>query len=86
MLSLKTFRTAAITFSAIELAHRIHKEPFAVLYERDRKLISLKELSDQALSAPPPPPQAERNPPPVLVTGDADIRPVFRRLHRHAPP
>ena len=34
MLSLKSFRTAAVTFSGIELAHRIHERQSAVAYER----------------------------------------------------
>jgi len=49
MLGLESFRTAAITFSGVELAHRIRKPQFAVPYERDGRAVSLKELWDQAL-------------------------------------
>lgn len=50
MLGLKSFRTAAVTFSGIELAHRIRKRQFAVAYQREGRALSLKELWDQALS------------------------------------
>ncbi len=49
MLGLKSFRTAATTFSGIELAHRIRKRQFCVPYERNGRVVSLKELWDQAL-------------------------------------
>jgi hypothetical protein len=49
MLGFKSFRTAAITFSGIELAHRIRKGQFALPYERDGRTVSLKELWDEAL-------------------------------------
>jgi transposase-like protein len=50
MLGLKSFRTAAITFSGIELAHRIRKRQFALAYERNGRALSLKELWAQVLS------------------------------------
>jgi hypothetical protein len=64
MLGLKSFPTAAVTFSGIELAHRIRKRQFTLAYERAGRARSLKELWDQALSGksfsdnldtPPPP-------------------------------
>jgi hypothetical protein len=51
MLGLKSFRTAAVTFSGIELAHRIRKRQFTVAYERDGRTLSLRELWGQALSS-----------------------------------
>jgi transposase-like protein len=50
MLGLKSFHTAAVTFSGIELAHRIRKRQFAVAYECNGRALSLKDLWDQALS------------------------------------
>lgn len=64
MLSLKSFRTAAGTFSGIELAHRIHKRQFAVAYEREGRRLSLKTLWDQALSGATLPHTAETPAPP----------------------
>jgi hypothetical protein len=65
MLALKSFRTAAITFSGIELAHRIHKRQFAVAYQQDGRPLSLKQLWDQALSSTTPPGLMEKAPPPL---------------------
>ena len=50
MLGLKSFRTAAVTFSGIELAHRIRKRQFNVPYQRNGRALTLKELWDRALS------------------------------------
>src|SRR5262249_51965547 len=50
MLGLKSFHTAAVTFSGIELAHRIRKRQFTLAYERRGRALSLKDLWDQALS------------------------------------
>jgi len=50
MLGLKSFRTATVTFSGIELAHRIRKRQFTLAYEHDGRTCSLRELWDQALS------------------------------------
>jgi hypothetical protein len=50
MLGLKSFHTAAVTFSGIELAHQIRKRQFTLAYERKGRALSLKELWDQALS------------------------------------
>jgi transposase-like protein len=50
MLGLKYFDTAAVTLAGIELAHRIRKRQFTLAYEREGRLLSLKDLWDQALS------------------------------------
>ena len=50
MLGLKSFRTAAITFAGIELAHRIRKRQFWVGSDRQDKDVSLKHLWDLALA------------------------------------
>jgi hypothetical protein len=50
MLGLKSFSTAAVTLSGIELAHRIRKRQFTVVYERSGEALSLKELWEQAIS------------------------------------
>jgi hypothetical protein len=50
MLGFKSFRTAAITFSGIELPHRIRTRQFALAYERNGRPLSLKELWAQALA------------------------------------
>jgi transposase-like protein len=60
MLGLKSFRTAAITFSGIELAHRIRKRQFAIAYECSGRTLSLKALWAQALSG-----SADLTPPPL---------------------
>lgn len=65
MLALNSFRTAALTFSRIELAHRIHKPQFAVPYERDGRVLSLKDLCDQVLSGTPPLGLTEKSPSPL---------------------
>jgi hypothetical protein len=50
MLGLKTFRTAAITLAGVELAHRIHKQQFAIASQRRSESASLKQLWDRALA------------------------------------
>jgi transposase-like protein len=50
MLGMKSFRTAAVTLSGIELAHRIRKRQFTLPHEREGRTRSLKELWEQALS------------------------------------
>lgn len=50
MLSLKSFRTAAVTLSGIELAHRVRKRQFSFGRGRPRKFSSLKELCARALA------------------------------------
>jgi transposase-like protein len=48
MLGLKSFKTAAITFAGVELAHRIHKRQFSL--RLDKNSDSLKQLWDRALA------------------------------------
>jgi DDE domain/Arm DNA-binding domain len=50
MLGLKSFVTAAVTLSGIELAHRIRRRQFTVASEHDDRALSLKEFWDQAIS------------------------------------
>lgn len=66
MLGLKSFRTAAITLSGIELAHRIRKRQFAVPYERDGEAVSLKELWEQALGDQSPAETSANRPRPLM--------------------
>jgi transposase-like protein len=49
MLALKSFRTAAITFAGVELAHRIRKRQFSFGPEGPRQFSSLKHLWARAL-------------------------------------
>jgi transposase-like protein len=52
MLGFKSFETAAVTLSGIELAHRIHKQQFGFGRGQPRRNSSLKELWDRALTQP----------------------------------
>jgi transposase-like protein len=61
MLGLKSFQTAAITFSGIELAHRIRKRQFMVAYKRNGRTLSLRQLWNQALSDKNIPASLEHN-------------------------
>jgi transposase-like protein len=78
MLGLKSFRTAAVTFSGIELAHRIRKRQFTVAYERHGRTRSLKELWAQALSADSIPGVVEDAPPPLTHQISRASRPRVR--------
>jgi DDE domain len=49
MLGLKSYRSAAITFAGIELAHRIRKGQFSTLVEVQGRTSTLKDLWDRAL-------------------------------------
>ena len=49
-LGLNSYRTAVITLAGIELAHRIHKQQFAMARGRRRKAQSLRQLWDRALA------------------------------------
>jgi hypothetical protein len=49
MLGLKSFRSAAITFSGVELAHRIRKRQYSLPIVSCEKALSLKEQWDRAL-------------------------------------
>ena len=53
MLGLKSFKTAAICFSGIELAHRIRKQQFSLEHGGPDKPRSLKQLWDSALASVP---------------------------------
>jgi hypothetical protein len=66
MLGLKSFDTAAVTFSGIELAHRIRKRQFTVAYQRNGRALSLKDLWDQALSAKSLSDSLDHSPPPLM--------------------
>jgi transposase-like protein len=74
MLGLKSFRTAAITFSGIELAHRIRKRQFTVTYERSGRTLSLKELWGQGLSEGVPGMSEDSAPP------------LTHQISSHSPP
>jgi transposase-like protein len=50
MLGFKSFETAVITLTGIELAHRIRKQQFSVRPSREHRFCSLKQLWDRALS------------------------------------
>src|SRR5262249_57500866 len=66
MLGLKSFHTAAVTFSGIELAHRIRKRQFTLAYERRRRALSLKDIWDQALSGKSFSDNLDNPPPPLM--------------------
>jgi hypothetical protein len=66
MLGLKSFGSAAVTFSGIELAHRIRKRQFNVAYEHQGRALSLKELWDKALSGDILPCSLDHAPPPLM--------------------
>ena len=66
MLGLKAFHTAAVTFSGIELAHRIRKRQFTLAYERNGRAVSLKDLWDQALSGESLSASLDHSPPPLM--------------------
>ncbi len=74
MLGLKSFRTAAVTFSGIELAHRIRKHQFSVPYESQGRALSLKQLWDQALSGKNIPETLEVTDRPLTHYKDASCR------------
>jgi transposase-like protein len=50
MLGLKSFRSAAITFAGVELAHRIRKRQYSFPLECPGQTLSLKEQWDRALA------------------------------------
>jgi hypothetical protein len=92
MLGLKSFPTAAVTFSGIELAHRIRKRQFAIAYDYDGRSLSLKELWAQALSgkslsgnmdnSPPPLTHQISRPSPPRVRGERARLGVLRHPRR----
>ena len=81
MLGLKSFPTAAVTFSGIELAHRIRKRQFTVAYQRNGRPLSLKDLWDQALSGKSFSVSPEHSPPPLMhqISGRSQPRRRARR-------
>src|SRR5215472_8424570 len=66
MLGLKSFHTAAVTFSGIELAHRIRKRQFTLAYEHQGRTLSLKDLWDHALSGKSFSDSLATSPPPLM--------------------
>lgn len=50
MLGFRSFRTAAVTLTGVELAHRIHKRQVSLERAGRRRTFSLKCLWDQALA------------------------------------
>jgi transposase-like protein len=78
MLGLKSFHTAAVTFSGIELAHRIRKRQFTVAYERKGRVLSLKNLWDQALSGKSFLDSVDHCPPPLMRQISRRSRPPRR--------
>jgi len=50
MMGFKSFRTAAITLTGVELAHRIRKRQFSFGRGRQRRVWSLKQLWHRALA------------------------------------
>ena len=81
MLGLKSFHTAAVTFSGIELAHRIRKRQFTLAYERRGRALSLKDLWDQALSAQRFSDGLDSSPPPLMHQISRRSRPRLRARH-----
>jgi transposase-like protein len=51
MLALKSFRTAAVTFAGVELAHRIRKRQFSFGRGRPSRFCSIKDLWARALAS-----------------------------------
>jgi transposase-like protein len=78
MLGLKSFPTAAVTFSGIELAHRIRKRQFNLAYERAGRALSLKDLWDQAVSGKGFSDNRDNPPPPLMHQISRRSRPRLR--------
>jgi hypothetical protein len=78
MLELKSFHTAAVTFSGIELAHRIRKRQFTLAYERSGRALPLKDLWDQALSGNTFSVRFENSPLPLMHQISRRSRPRLR--------
>jgi hypothetical protein len=70
--------TAAVTFSGIELAHRIRKRQFTLTYERAGRTLSLKDLWDQALSGKSFSDTLDKSPPPLMHQISRRSRPRLR--------
>src|SRR5262249_29833500 len=82
MLGLKSFHTAAVTFSGIELAHRIRKRQFTLAYDRQGRALSLKDLWDQALSGNTFSARFENSPRPLMHQISRRSRPRLRPRRR----
>jgi transposase-like protein len=78
MLGLKSFHTAAVTFSGIELAHRIRKRQFTLAYEHQGRALSLKDLWDRVLSGKSVSDSLDTSPPPLLHQISRRTRPRLR--------
>jgi transposase-like protein len=86
MLSLKSFRTAAITLAGVELAHRIRKGQFSLRPGAVPELSSFKHLWTRALKrrvvrAPtrpdePQPPMQQNSPIPSRLLSEQDVRSI----------
>jgi len=86
MLSLKSFRTAAITLAGVELAHRIRKGQFSLRPGAAPELSSFKHLWARALKrrvvrAPtrpdePQPPMQQNSPIPIRLLSEQDVRSI----------
>jgi hypothetical protein len=78
MLGLKSFPSAAVTFSGIELAHRIRKRQFTLAYKRQGRTLSLKDLWDQALLGECFSDSLDTSPPPLMHQISRRSRPRLR--------
>ncbi|MDB6104278.1 MAG: family transposase, partial [Gammaproteobacteria bacterium] len=88
MLGFKTARTAAVTLSGIELAHRIRKQQFLLdLGEQGRPAgdRSLKKLWERALTAEPVPAGCASNLPPSMHRNSAVRRVPLPRVRSDMP-
>ena len=72
MLGLKSFKTAAICFSGVELAHRIRKQQFSLARGRSDEPRSMKQLWESALASAAP--DSTRHP----------IPPLFPPMHQNS--
>jgi transposase-like protein len=90
MLGLKSFRSAAITFAGVELAHRIRKRQYSLPLESCGRAPSLKEQWDRALGSSNEPmapsegcwPSMHQN----SVSGRTVIRACDRKVGRRRSP
>lgn len=88
MLSLKSFHTAAVTLSGIELAHRIRKRQFCLDLGAERRSAenpSMKELWDQALTAGPVPAACVSHLPPSMHQNSKTRRDPVPQIRSDAP-
>src|ERR1700676_2827805 len=85
MLSLKSFRTAAITLAGVELAHRIRKGQFSLRPGAAPELSSFKHLWARALKRrvvrtstrlDEPQPPTQQNSKPIRLLSEQDVRSI----------